>query len=1121
MLDKKIIRALGIWGMLLPCFGMTGCHFKTTTQSSDGLPTETLSQDGRTADGPSDASSARRPDLMLLQYALLLVDASYVEPQRIDWQKMAVYAIDAIQKQIPEVVARFDRRIDDAPNALDLRVNLAQKHYDISGMRTLAEVHKLCADVFQFVFRNLNDPQNAKEIEYAMINGMFTTLDPHTNLLPPYMLEDLMTGNGGFAGCGFVVGVRDNQLTVISPIEGAPAWRVGIKAGDAVVRIDDESTENMPLQDAVDRMRGEPGSTVTLYIIRRGWTEPRPFVITRENIVVKSVTSKALTQDNVGYLKLKSFDKTTAEEARRHLEELHKAMPDMKGLILDLRNNSGGLLVQSVEIAEMFLEADNTIVTTDGGRKALRDTARARKTGSERGYPLVVLINEGTASASEIVSGALQFHNRAVIVGERSFGKGSVQILKEIQEPSGETSAIKVTASQYLTPGEISIQGVGIIPDIRLTPSYVDKESTTSLGTNHRVRREDSLEQSLHSEKTVDRQSFIELSYLYKAPKEEEERAKALGLTTYDLRSTEDYVEDDETRFAAELIKQATSDNRETILSTSTAFFNRYRSNYDDTVKQALTAFDVDWTVHPAANADPVTAPQPNDFSWGFEIDGKPVLPDAQGRLALDLAKHGEKQKITMWAKNNARHTYEGVIGMLVTNNPYLDEREFVFGTMKPNETRRWDIQIKVPMRAESRDDRVEIDFTAKRMLDAGSNQWLSLKSPCAPAHNATGKDKCQWPRPTFDARVLPAPAPVLSWSAWLDDTGRGNADAALSRGESVDMYVWVKNTSDVDTDKVTVALANESGSGILLKNGRVTLDPIPAGGSRLAHLSFDISQDKPQKPPTKRIKRSKPFDPSSASLILMISDTTHAIDLSQPLTFPVSDTRPIPSGDALKPARLAAGAEITSDREGQNRLAKPSAEQYVMARPLDDKTAVVCWPEDGLLPCAFASASSIDDTTPDRAAVAELEQKAADAAERIAKPTMPSFGAGLYKSEEEKNKKIEKLPPKPDSVFAPVFSTKAPVVTFDTRPHTENAAEVTLYATISDDEMLKSYEAYVWTLNGIQLQVEKLDYALVTTASKRLAIDVPLKQGDNSLVIIARDQKDIEGVGIFHIQRE
>ena len=355
-----------------------------------------------------------------------------------------------------------------------------------------------------------------------------------------------------------MVGIREDNLVVISPMEGAPAWKAGIKAGDYVVRIDDESTENMPLQDAVDRMRGDVGTKVTLYIKRRGWTEPKPFVITREKIEIKSVTSHALKEDNIGYIKLKSFDQTTSKEVKEHLANLHKAMPKMHGLILDLRNNSGGLLVQSIEIAEQFLSKGQTIVSVEGPTKSDRDSTLAREDGTERDYPIVILINEGTASASEIVSGALQFHDRAVVVGERSFGKGSVQILKD--NPDG--SAIKITSAQYLTPGDISIQGVGIVPDIQLMPSFVDENDGISLVETHEVRREDTLEQSLHSNKTTERESAESLKYLYEASKEDEARAKELGLTTYDLRSTEDYSADSETKFAVALLKQAKSAKR-------------------------------------------------------------------------------------------------------------------------------------------------------------------------------------------------------------------------------------------------------------------------------------------------------------------------------------------------------------------------------------------------------------------------------------------------------------------------------------------------------------------------------------------------------------------------------
>ena len=1117
---------------------MSGCHIRATDAPEDGLAAtsgaETVSPE--LADNRSNAVTKTGNDLRLLQYALIFVNARYVEPKRVDWQKMTVYAIDAIQKQIPEVVAAFDKRIEDKPTSLNLRVNLAQKQYSLSGIRSVSDAHKVCVDAFNFVFENLNDPQDEAEIEYGMINGMFTTLDPHTNLLPPYMLEDMMTGNGGFAGCGFVVGVRDNQLMVISPMEGAPAWRAGIKAGDVVVRIDDESTENMPLQDAVDRMRGEPDSKVTLYIMRRGWTEPKPFVITRENIVVKSVTSKALKEDNIGYIKLKSFDQTTASEVKKHLAELHKALPRMAGLIIDLRNNSGGLLVQSTEIAEQFLKKGQTIVAVEGPGATEDDQIAAKITGPEQDYPIVILTNEGTASASEIVSGALQFHNRAVVMGERTFGKGSVQIMKELpvsnaprtnskfaqeQKKTDETCAIKVTSAQYLTPGDISIQGVGIIPDVRYTPQYVDKETGTSLSYNRHVRREDSLEQSLHSEKTVSRQSFRELNYLYHPAKEEEERAKALGLTTHDLRSTEDYSADDETRFAISFLKQVKSSEREKMLSESTKFFDAYLDSYNKQVTQSLSELGVDWTLHTVDKTNFVIAPRANEFSWGFEIDGKAVGASPDGKVSLAIGDFGNEQVITMWARNDSPNTYEGVTALLVTNDPYLDEREFVFGTMKPGETRRWDIKLKVPRSAESREDAVEVDFTARRMYDASAQKWVYVKSPCVPAQDATGKDKCEWPRPEFVASVVSPPKPRFAWTAWIDDTNRGNADGGLSRGESVDMYVWVKNDSEVDSDKVLVALANESGSGILLQNGRVQLEPIPAGGTRLAHLSFDVSHDRPQKPPTKRLKRNKPFEPDSASLILMIDDNAYSVENSEPITISVASEAAAASESQSVPAKIAGGTPISSDVEGKTVIAVPKSEQIVLTRRVTASMNIVCWPEDGLMPCAFAPVSGIKTQGVSEEEVGQIRKYAQEASESASKPSLPKFAElGV---EEEKDKKVsrEPLPAKPESAFGPSFLTHAPQVRFVTEPHTEDASKTTVYAHISDDEMLKSYEAYVWTMNGLQYQIEKIDYALVTTPSKELAIEMPLKKGDNSLVIIARDKKDIEGSAVLHIQRK
>ncbi|MBR4985061.1 MAG: PDZ domain-containing protein [Proteobacteria bacterium] len=1025
---------------LLVCTFLSGCGIKAGDNNTQGLvakPENAPESAPIASNGDAGVAIQTQRELKLLKFSLILLNIKYIEPERINWKKMTAYGVDALQNMIPEVVAKFDRRIDDNPSELTLHVGLETRHYSLSKINTLNKASKTSEDIYNFILANLTDPKAPDELEYAMINGMFTTLDPHTNLLPPYMFEDLMTGNGGFGGCGFVVGVRDDNLTVISPMEGAPAWRAGIKTGDIIVRIDDESTENMPLQDAVDRMRGEVGSQVTLYIKRRGWTEAKPIVITREKIEIKSVTSHALKSDNIGYIKLKSFDQTTAAETKSHLEKLHKDMPKMKGLILDLRNNSGGMLNQSTEIAEFFLKKDDTIVSVEG--PADHTVTKAETDGSEQGYPMVVLINEGSASASEIVAGALQYHDRAVIVGETSFGKGSVQILKD--NPDG--SAIKITSAQYLTPGDISIQGVGIVPDIRLTPSFADDETGLSLIETHNIKRENALEQSLHSSKTKSRTSAQSLRYLYKPSQEDEKRAKDLGVTTYDLRSTEDYTADDETRFAVALLKQATSEKRTEIIQKSEKFFAQYNADYLDMLKTSLKALKIDWS------ESETNAPKCERFDWGLKYRDQEAAPGG----TLIFPADAEEKPLTMWVKNTCETgDITQFSASFTANNGAFDEREFGFGRIKPGETREWPVKVKIPRSMPSRDDIVEISFYQ------GDDAHLQNKPLPIKAE--------------FTASVVRDQKPRFVYTYWIDDIQRGNADGKLSRGESVDMYLWVKNVGNAASDKVRVHIANESGSGILLQQGRATIEDLPVGASKLVVLKFDISKDRPQKPPSKRIKRDRPFNPDEAFLNLTIADDAYDARLTHPLIIPIDNADAQVTQWQKREQSLPKGTALMS--HAQDGITIASAMQDLKGEQLSaqDKQAF-CWKQDDLTPCAFIGEQAKEIHTPDSQAL------------------------------------------------VPVFSYEAPIIAFETRPHTENAATATIYAQLSDNEALRDYEAYIWTHDGLQLKIEKLDYGLVTGKDKRVVFEMPLKQGDNSLVLIARDRLDTESVEFFHINRK
>lgn len=293
------------------------------------------------------------------------------------------------------------------------------------------------------------------------LRGIIEKLDPHTVLMPPKAFEQLtIDTQGKFGGVGIIVSQENNRLIVVSPIEDTPAFQAGIKAGDEIIGIDDILLSKMKQTDAVDKMRGEPGSTLKLRIKRNGSSKPLDFSLTREIIKVKSVRSE-LIAPRILYARIASFQENTGEE----LEEALKKVPDLQGLVLDLRDNPGGLLDQAVRVSDQFIES-GLIVSTVGRDRNRIEREFASKRGTNTNFPMVVLVNGGSASASEIVAGALQDHERAVVMGTTTFGKGSVQTLVSLPDGSG----LKITVARYYTPKDRSIQAKGITPDIIVQP---------------------------------------------------------------------------------------------------------------------------------------------------------------------------------------------------------------------------------------------------------------------------------------------------------------------------------------------------------------------------------------------------------------------------------------------------------------------------------------------------------------------------------------------------------------------------------------------------------------------------------------------------------------------------
>jgi carboxyl-terminal processing protease len=348
-------------------------------------------------------------------------------------------------------------------------------------------------NILSIVKKNYVEDVDTKNLVGGAINGMLSSLDPHSAYLTPDLYKELqMDTQGRFGGLGIEITIRGGILTVVSPIEDTPAAKAGVKPGDQIFKIEDEFTKDMTLVDAVKKMRGPKGTKISISVRREGVAELINFTIVRDTIRVQSVRSRSL-EEGYGYIRLAQFQERSDRDLQKALEKLAAEKGGLKGLVLDLRNNPGGLLTQAVRVADLFLDS-GMIVYTEGRIDSQKQKYFAQKDGSWLDFPVVVLVNGGSASASEIVAGALQDHRRAIVLGIKTFGKGSVQTIL----PLDDNSALRLTTARYFTPKGRSIQAMGIVPDIVVesTPQQegkVDDKKRPSL-------REENLPGHLHNQ---------------------------------------------------------------------------------------------------------------------------------------------------------------------------------------------------------------------------------------------------------------------------------------------------------------------------------------------------------------------------------------------------------------------------------------------------------------------------------------------------------------------------------------------------------------------------------------------------------------------------------------------
>ncbi|MBS1149340.1 MAG: carboxyl-terminal protease, partial [Myxococcaceae bacterium] len=787
-------------------------------------------EDKPAAKGQHDLSALR-----VFTKVILYVKDNYVDPKRVKPKEMMVSALEYVEKTVPDVM------VDGSAESgvMKLNVNGKLKQFDISHVDSLWKMSFTLKDVFEFIAKNMRPVEDTREIEYAAVNGMLQTLDPHSVLLRPELYREMkLTTKGEFGGLGFVIQMKEGNLTVVKVLPKTPAFRAGIKKDDQIKKIGDESTVNMDLNEAVSKLRGPVDSKVTITIERKAWERPTPMTLTRAMINIESVQSKLLSQ-NVGYVRLKNFQGNTTRHLQQALGELdasarEKGSPGgIRGLVLDMRGNPGGLLDQAIQVSDLFV-SQGTIVATVGFSDKLREEKKAHADEGDDVYPIAVLLNAGSASASEIVAGALKNLNRAVIIGRQSFGKGSVQVLYDFPDDS----ALKLTIAKYLTPGDVSIQEVGITPDIELIPTRVTKDRLDVFAPRKTLGEADlehHFSNSSKAEAVKKREDLIlrekpseSLKYLKDEPKEKvaeaakppspahpkDPKLKGKDKPTdppevpataaeelddqLDAESQDEVKEDFEVSFARDFVIAAPFVRRDKMLEAGKGFITEKRQMEEARIATAITALGIDWT--------------PGETPKNVQLTGT-IKPGIDRKIAA-----GETVQVEVTAENRGTEPLRRVRAWTESDNGFLDKREFLFGMLKPGEKKSWSVQVKLPKDLTSRRDGVTLKFQD----DSGLLPETVLGE--------------------LSFTELPRPAFSFNYQV-IDDCAACNGDGNIQRGEEITLLLDVTNTGTGKALDTFTSIKNASDQNVFIEKGRFKLGELAPGETKTAKFNLQVKK--------------------------------------------------------------------------------------------------------------------------------------------------------------------------------------------------------------------------------------------------------------------------------------
>ena len=672
-------------------------------------------------------SSNAAPETPLLAEVLMHLQLDYVHPEKLDPEKLLQGALTELERMVPEVWVVAKLRNKSKEPRLEIRVEKETSVLPVSELHGLYDLHIALQKLTKHLLQTKIQLTQLK-IEQLFARGILNRLDSYSVLLPIDIYQEFNINIGGqFAGVGLVVGTREGQLTVIAPMDGSPAALAGMKPLDRIVAVDDEKTEHLTLDEILHRLRGEIGTPVTLSVLRKGHTKTLTFELLREEIQLESVETFDLESDiqTVRYVRIKNFQKDTSHELKNKLGDLNK----IDGLILDLRNNPGGLLEEAMRVSDLFLQGKQRIVSTKGPSvSTIHDAKQLFAGGHLQSIPLVVLINRGSASASEIVAAALKQNERAIVIGEQSFGKGTVQTLWDLKDGSG----LKLTIGEYLTPSGHSIHNIGVMPSLRLIPVSVPESKGNQSGDADQqqtiAQERFRLLPEVEVDSTVNYSDILQLRYL---------SSHTSVLDDAEIIEKDVIIEKLNADIFVKIAKHVLQKwNPQNINSTLQKIALEFEQQEAEKIAKALTLHGIDWSLIPDQKT-PI--PETLKLTWlAEEVSEDLVRLKVQLRNLGDIS--GQRLIVVTKAGNVLLDGLEFPIGKLPTDEVKSRTLNVKFSAGMMEETEPLELELFDHNLKKLKSVRLQLNFSPKRISSFKLKMRIFDNGKFGSRGNADGK---------------------------------------------------------------------------------------------------------------------------------------------------------------------------------------------------------------------------------------------------------------------------------------------------------------------------------------------------------------------------------------------